>query len=61
MDLMLIAGVIVLFGAGITAVWDKKLAPRKAKQSVRELGRGRDEIIIDPKSVTEFKPTWRDS
>jgi len=61
MDLMLIAGVIVLSGAAITAMWAKKSGSPKAKQSVREFGNRRDEIIIDPKSVSEFKPTWRDS
>jgi len=61
MDLILIAGVIILCSAGITAVWAKNSGSRKAKHPVREAGRGRDEIIIDPKSVTEFKPTWRDS
>jgi len=61
MDQALIAAAAVFFGLVAILLWaNYYLGSRKAKQETREVGYRRDEFIIDPRGVPEFKPTWRD-
>jgi hypothetical protein len=60
MDLALILGAAVFLGLVTTVLWARYLASRKAKPEKRGVGYRRDEIIIDPRAVPEFRPTWRE-
>jgi len=59
MDFPLLIGVNVLFVALTTLLWTEYAGHKKAKDPKRA-GRRREELSIDPATVPEFKPTWRE-
>jgi hypothetical protein len=60
MDRALILGAAVFFGLVAVMLWAQYLGSRKARRQEREVGYRRGEIVIDPRAVPEFKPTWRE-
>lgn len=57
----MILGANVVFGLGVAVIWTTVSKANKAKQQKRRVGYNREEVQIDPATIPEFHPTWRNT